>query len=141
MRDPLCACLSEGLLVWPTLVFDTSPYYIFAVPCSTTIYRKQHPVARAQNNMAPKAASTMSTEKHRFTTTHLTKHAACKATFDTTELVESILSFLPAINIFGVIRVSKGVKSVIDGSPALQERMFLRLRPRLAQAPSSNGEL
>jgi hypothetical protein len=52
---------------------------------------------------------------------------ARKEVLETCELLENILSFLPAKNIFGVRRVSKLWKGNIAASTHLQERMFLRL--------------
>lgn len=94
--------------------------------------------------MASKVPPTTNTDKRRVTrslTAQRAKYAACKATFDTNELVENILAFLPAKNIFGVIRVSKSFKSVIDTSPTLQERMFLRLKSKPGQTLPSQGDL
>lgn len=55
------------------------------------------------------------------------KVAARDAVFNTHELVENIISFLPAKNIFGVMRVSKSqFKAVIDSSPDLRTKMFIR---------------
>jgi hypothetical protein len=54
--------------------------------------------------------------------------ASRHAALGTLEIVENILSFLPLENIFGVQRVCRGWKNIIASSPALQEKMFLRLR-------------
>lgn len=67
------------------------------------------------------------------------KAALGHAVFNTTELLENILSLLPAKNLFGVIRVSKQFKSVIANCPALQETMFLRAG-RGARAMASSGD-
>jgi hypothetical protein len=50
-----------------------------------------------------------------------------KGVFETCELLEHILSFLPAKNIYGVRRVSKFWNNNIATSVHLQEKMFLRL--------------
>lgn len=46
--------------------------------------------------------------------------------FNTTELLEIILSFLPMPQILGKSRVARNWKAVIDNSPALQRQLFLR---------------
>jgi hypothetical protein len=46
--------------------------------------------------------------------------------FETEELLENILSFLPANNIFTVQRVSKHWKAAIASSPSIQRKLFLR---------------
>jgi len=51
---------------------------------------------------------------------------ARKCVFETNELLEQILLFLPAKNIFSVWRVSKQWAAVIDSSIGLQRKMFLR---------------
>lgn len=53
---------------------------------------------------------------------------ARKGVFETSELLEQILSFLPMKNIFGVRRVSKYWNDVVASSIQLQEKMFLRVR-------------
>lgn len=45
---------------------------------------------------------------------------------NTTELLENILSFLPMPHVLGKSRVSRKWKAVIDNSPALQNKLFLR---------------
>lgn len=67
------------------------------------------------------------------------KAAPSHAAFVITELLENILSFLPAKNIFGVMRVSKQFKVTIDNSLALQEMMFLRPGPGARAMASSDG--
>lgn len=54
--------------------------------------------------------------------------AARKAVLNTTELLESILVFLPAKTLFGVQRVSKQFQAIIARSIPVQEKMFLRVR-------------
>jgi hypothetical protein len=54
-------------------------------------------------------------------------NSARKDVFETTEILENILSFLPAKNIFGVRRVSRLWNDIIAASIRLQEKMFLRL--------------
>ena len=56
----------------------------------------------------------------------MTTDAPRKATFETTELLENILSFLPPKTLFGVQRVSRKFKDVIEKSIRLQQKMFLR---------------
>lgn len=51
-----------------------------------------------------------------------------RAALTTTEILENVLSFLPPKNIFSVQRVCRQWKDVIDSSPAIQEKMFLRLQ-------------
>jgi hypothetical protein len=53
---------------------------------------------------------------------------ACQQVFETTELVEHIMSFFPMKKIFNVQRVSKQWRDIIANSPGLQEKMFLRLK-------------
>jgi hypothetical protein len=52
--------------------------------------------------------------------------SATETVLNTTELLEHILSFLPMIQILGKTRVSRNWKAVVDGSPALQKRLFFR---------------
>jgi hypothetical protein len=47
--------------------------------------------------------------------------------FEREELLEIILSFLPASKVFGVQRVSKRWKAAIVASPSIQRKLFLRL--------------
>lgn len=47
--------------------------------------------------------------------------------FETTELLEHIISFLPMEKIFTLQRISKQWKNTINASPDVQEKMFLRL--------------
>lgn len=54
--------------------------------------------------------------------------AAREEVFETTELMEHIISFLPMKKIFNVQRVSKRWNDVIAASPGIQEKMFLRLK-------------
>lgn len=61
------------------------------------------------------------------------------AVFNTAELLENILSFLPFKNLFGVMRVSKQFKSAIDNSPTLQRMIFLRLSSAATTMASSGG--
>lgn len=53
--------------------------------------------------------------------------AARKKVMETNELLELILTFLPAKKIFGILTVSKCWNSVITNSAQLQQKMFLRL--------------
>jgi hypothetical protein len=46
--------------------------------------------------------------------------------FNTTELLEHILSFLPMPQVLGKARVARNWKAVIDESPALQKKLFFR---------------
>lgn len=54
------------------------------------------------------------------------KGAACKAVFETYEMLDNTLSFLPQKDLVLYKRVSKQFKSVIDGSATIQDVMFLR---------------
>lgn len=49
-----------------------------------------------------------------------------RAVFDTNELMEKTMSYLPSRELFILQRVSKQWRGVIAGSPVLQEKMFLR---------------
>lgn len=51
-----------------------------------------------------------------------------RAVFDTNELLENILSYLPLQELFNLQRVSQQWRGVIAASPGLQEKMFLRLQ-------------
>jgi hypothetical protein len=53
-------------------------------------------------------------------------NSARRAVFDTNELLENILSYLPSLELFVLQRVSKQWWGVIASSPGLQERMFMR---------------
>ena len=53
-------------------------------------------------------------------------NSARRAVFDTNELLENILSYLPSPELFVLSRVSKQWSGVIASSPGLQETMFLR---------------
>lgn len=59
------------------------------------------------------------------TTSIATSCAAAQAVFQTAELVENIVLFLPPINIFGVRRVSKAFNNTLK-SRDIQEKVFLR---------------
>ena len=50
---------------------------------------------------------------------------------NTTELLEHILSSLPMPHVLGKSRVSHDWKALIDNSPTLQKKLFLRHNPRL----------
>lgn len=52
---------------------------------------------------------------------------------NTTELLENILSFLPMPHVLGKSRVSRKWKAVIDNSPALQDKLFLRYKDSQAE--------
>jgi hypothetical protein len=52
---------------------------------------------------------------------------------DTTELLECVLSHLPAKQIFGVKRVSRRWKDVISRSLGIQEKLFLKLQNKPAE--------
>jgi hypothetical protein len=54
--------------------------------------------------------------------------AACKAVFETTELLENILVLLPPREIFKVHRVSRRFRETTIQSMPLEQKMFLRLR-------------
>ena len=51
---------------------------------------------------------------------------ARKAVLSTPELLENILVFLPARNIFGITRVSRALRDCVATSPTIQEKLFLR---------------
>jgi hypothetical protein len=51
---------------------------------------------------------------------------AAEQVLNTTELLEHILSFLPMPKVLGKSRVSRNWKAVIDDSPALHKKLFLR---------------
>jgi hypothetical protein len=51
-----------------------------------------------------------------------------RAALDIPEILENVLRFLPFQNVFGVQRVCRQWKNLIASSPAIQEKMFLRLR-------------
>jgi hypothetical protein len=57
-----------------------------------------------------------------------TTDTACKAVFDTAELLENILIHLPSREIFKVQRVSRRFKDTTVNSMLLQQKMFLRPR-------------
>lgn len=63
------------------------------------------------------------------TTNEAPQGAACRAVFQTAELLENIVIHLPPKNIFGVLRVSKDFSKVLT-SPKVQEKVFLRLEPK-----------
>jgi hypothetical protein len=67
--------------------------------------------------------------------------AARQQVFETTELLENIISFLPMRKIFTVQCTSKQWKAVIATSPGLQEKMFLRLKttPKRTFEPCAVG--
>jgi hypothetical protein len=52
---------------------------------------------------------------------------------NTTELLENILSFLPMPHVLGKSRVTRKWKAVIDNSPALQDKLFLRYKDSQAE--------
>jgi len=52
--------------------------------------------------------------------------AALSQVFGTNELLENIISFLPLKQLFDVKRVSKQWKSLVDNSPGIQEKLFIR---------------
>ena len=56
----------------------------------------------------------------------MTLNSARRAVFDTNELLENILSYLPSLELFVLSRVSKQWSGVIASSPGLQETMFLK---------------
>jgi hypothetical protein len=56
----------------------------------------------------------------------MTMDSARRAVFDTNELLENILSFLPLKKLFVLQNVSRQWRGVIVASPGLQEKMFLR---------------
>lgn len=66
----------------------------------------------------------------------MTLDSARRAVFDTNELLENILSYLPSLELFVLSRVSKQWSGVIASSPGLQEKMFLR-----SQAPQETWVL
>jgi hypothetical protein len=51
---------------------------------------------------------------------------ACKSVLATPELLENILTYLPAKNIFGITRVSTGFRNCVANSPVIQEKLFFR---------------
>jgi hypothetical protein len=51
-----------------------------------------------------------------------------RAAFNTTEILEKILRYLPNRTIFGVQRVCRQWKDTINGSPTIQDKLFIRLR-------------
>ncbi|GAB7323676.1 hypothetical protein MBLNU13_g07152t2 [Cladosporium sp. NU13] len=55
------------------------------------------------------------------------------AVLDTTELLECVLSHLPSKQIFGVQRLARLWKDVIARSPAIQEKLFLKLQNKPAE--------
>jgi hypothetical protein len=59
-----------------------------------------------------------------------TTDAACKAVFETAELLENILIHLPPREIFKVQRVSRRFRDTSVNSILLRQKMFLRLRSR-----------
>jgi hypothetical protein len=59
-----------------------------------------------------------------------TTDTACKAVFETTELLENILIHLPPREIFKVQRVSRGFRDTPVNSILLRQKMFLRFRSR-----------
>jgi hypothetical protein len=67
--------------------------------------------------------------------------SASQDVFETIELLENIVSFLPAEKIFNIQRVSKQWKAVIAASPSIEEKMFLRLKtvPKEMYEPHALG--
>lgn len=61
--------------------------------------------------------------------------------FEAAELLEHIISFLPMKKIFTLQRTSKRWKNVINASPSIQEKMFLRLnnKPKPVCEPHAVG--
>lgn len=55
--------------------------------------------------------------------------SASQNVFETTELLEQIISYLPMKKIFTVQSVSHHWKNTIGASPGLQQRMWLRIKP------------
>lgn len=70
----------------------------------------------------------------------MTTDAAHKAVLNTSELLESILVYLPPKTLFGVQRVSKQFQAIITTSIPIQEKMFLRLRNKPQQSWSLKGK-
>jgi hypothetical protein len=63
----------------------------------------------------------------------MTLDSARRAVFDTNELLENILSYLPSSELFMLQSVSKQWRGVMSSSPGLQERMFLRSQSSTAK--------
>jgi hypothetical protein len=61
-------------------------------------------------------------------TRSMTTDAVRRAVFDTTELLESILVYLPPKSSFGALRVSRRFRAIIVASVPIQEKMFLMVR-------------
>lgn len=71
-------------------------------------------------------------------TRSMTTHAARMAVFDTPELLENIITFLPATEILTkILRVSKTWKAAVKASPRIKTKLWLRPQ---AAAPSSPDE-
>ena len=54
--------------------------------------------------------------------------SACHEVFETTELLEHIICFLPMKKIFTMQGVAKQWRDIIATSPSIEEKMFLRLK-------------
>jgi len=58
--------------------------------------------------------------------TAMTTDAARKAVFNTSELLENIISFLPHVDILKTQRLSRQWKNAVDSSPSLQTKLWLK---------------
>ena len=56
-----------------------------------------------------------------------------RAALDIPEILEDVLRFMPSKNFFGVQRVCSQWKDLIASSPAIQEKLFLRLRNDMSE--------
>jgi len=84
--------------------------------------------SRADTEQKRKSAAKEIPTASRRHTRGMTMDAARKAVLNTSELLESILVFLPPKTLFGVQRVSKQFQAIIATSVPIQEKMFLRFR-------------
>jgi hypothetical protein len=55
-----------------------------------------------------------------------TLRPACESVLATPDLLENILTYLPAKNIFGITQVSTGFRNCVANSPVIQEKLFFR---------------
>lgn len=68
----------------------------------------------------------------------MTTDAARKAVFETPELLEHIISFLPATVIFAKVqRLSRAWKAAVDASPAIQTKLWLQPQEKTVMRPTS----
>lgn len=82
------------------------------------------PARKVQKRKSPNTNTTIT----RRATRSMTTDAARQAVLQTDELLDAILINLSMQQLFVIQRVSKRFKAVIAATPAIQEKMFLRLK-------------